>query len=314
MRFGLPDAIPGNPQAPGSIADRFPFTYSETTDPVTGARDGLLRLCNQTHTCPKIIQVDSAYEWYHSRESLLITAPTGKPLSLPANVRLFDIAAAPHVPLPKAPLCVMRSNPLHHGPVLRAMLANLDAWVDHDVTPPPSRVPSLTDDELLEARTAGQQLRTPIPGLPYTGMHVVAAEEDLTTDPPKILGYFKLYLPRLDADGMMVGGVRLPAVAVPKATYTGWNPHVADDGATTLCNLVGGVVPFAQTRDERLQNHDPRLSVAERYAAPSAYVARVDKVAKALVRERLMLPEDQSRQHEAAVNDTLAGLVSPQKK
>lgn len=311
-RFGLADAIPAHPLAPGSVADRFPFTYPETTDPVTGVRDGLLQRCTVSRTCPKIIQVDSGYEWYHSRESLLITDPTGKPVNLPSNVRLFDMAATPHVPLPKAPLCVMPSNPLHHGPVMRAMLSNLDAWVDRGVTPPPSRITNLLDGGLVEADQAAHQVPTPIPGLPYTGMHVVAAAEDLTANPPKILGYFKVYLPRLDADGMMVGGVRLPAIAVPKATYTGWNPHVVGDGPTTLCNLVGGAVPFAQSREERLKSGDPRPSIEERYPSHSAYVKQVDKVAQELVRERLMLPEDLARQHAAAVNDTLAQLGSPQ--
>ncbi len=311
VRFGLPDAIPSHPLAPGSIADRFPFTYTETTDPFTGVRDGLLKRCTQSHTCPKIIQVDSAYEWYHSRESLLLTDPTGRPVSLPPNVRLFDMAATPHVPLPKAPLCVMHSNPLHHGPIMRAMLANLDAWVDRGATPPPSRTPNPADGSVLEAEIAARQLRVPIPGLPYAGLHVVAAAEDLTADPPKILGYYKLYLPRLDPDGMMLGGVRLPAVSVPKATYTGWNPHIQGDGPTTLCNLVGGVVPFAQTHEERVRNADPRLAVTERYATPSAYVEQVDNAARQLVRERLMLAEDLPRQHAAAVNDTLAGLRSP---
>jgi hypothetical protein len=241
----------------------------------------------------------------------LITDPAGKPVRLPANVRLFDMAATPHVPLPKAPLCVMRSNPLHHGPIMRAMLHDLDAWVDGGIPPPPSRISGRDDDALVQADEAAHLLPTPIPGLPYTGMYVPAAEEDLTASPAKIIGYFKLYLPRLDADGLMVGGVRLPAIAVPKATYTGWNPHVMDDGPTTLCNLVGGVVPFAQTREERLKRGDPRPSVEERYPSSLAYVDQVDKAAQQLVRERLMLPEDLERQHAAAVKDTLAELGAP---
>ena len=55
MRFGLPARAPTHPQDPGAIADRFPFTYAETTDPFTGKRDGLLRRCTQSRTCPKLI-------------------------------------------------------------------------------------------------------------------------------------------------------------------------------------------------------------------------------------------------------------------
>lgn len=312
MRFGLPAAAPRHPQDPGSIVNRFPFTYAETTNPFTGARDGLQKRCTRSRTCPKIIQADSEFEWYHSKESLLVTDPAGKPLKLPSNVRLYTMAGTPHVALPRAPLCVMPVNPLRHGPVMRAMLDNLDGWVARGVTPPPSRMPSLADNSLVPAEKAADQLQAPIPGLPYTGMHVIAAAEDLTVHPAKMLGEFKLYLPRLDADGMMVGGVRLPAIDVPKATYTGWNPQVVGNGPTALCRLVGGVVPFAETREERLRNDDPRPSVEERYASQSAYVENVDKIAQELVRQRLMLAEDLPRQHQAAVDDTLAGLPASQ--
>lgn len=319
MRFAFPASAPRHPQDPGAIADRFPFAYAETTDPFTGERDGLLKRCSQSRTCPKIIQADSEYEWYHSKASLLVTDPLGKPLKQPSNVRLFTTAGMPHLTRPNSvaqpnPLAVMLVNPLHHGPVLRAMLNNLDGWVDRGVAPPPSRTPNLADGTLLEAQKAAVQLRTPIPGLPYTGMHVIAAAEDLSVRPTKILGEFKLYLPRLNADGMMVGGVRLPAIDVPEATYTGWNPRVVGYGPTTLSPLIGGVVPFAMTREERVKNGDPRPSVEERYASPSAYVAKVDKIARALVRQRLMLAEDVPQQHQAAVDDTLARLHAPQAK
>jgi hypothetical protein len=208
----------------------------------------------------------------------------------------------------------MPVNPLRHGPVLRAMLSNLEAWVDRGVTPPPSRTPDLAGGSLIEAEKAAGQLSTPIPGLPYTGMNVVAAAEDLTVHPARVLGRYRLYLPRLDADGMMIGGVRLPAIDAPKATYTGWNPQVPGNGPTALCSLVGGVVPFATTRENRIAKSDPRPSVAERYDSPSAYVERVDKVAQELLHGRFMLSEDLPRQHSAAESDTLDGLSSLQNR
>jgi hypothetical protein len=313
QRFGLPARNPVHPSDAASIADRFPFTYADTTDPFTGRRDGLLKHCTQSGTCPKIIQADSEYEWYSSRASLLVTDPAGKPVALPPNVRLYTTAGAPHIARPDAvvetnPMCAMLVNPLHQGPVLRAMLSNLDAWVDRGVAPPPSRTPTLADGSLVAALRASTQLRAPIPGLPYTGMHVVAAAEDLSVRPSRRLGEYQLYLPRLDGDGMMTGGIHLPAIAAPKATYTGWNPRVAGYGPTAFCTLLGGVVPFAKTREERLAKADPRPSVAERYASPAVYVGRVDAVARALVRGRLMLAEDLPRQHQAALDDSLARL------
>jgi hypothetical protein len=113
---------------------------------------------------------------------------------------------------------------------------------------------------------------------------------------------------------MIVGGVHMPVIDAPKATYTGWNPHVTGDGPTTLCSLMGGAVAFAATREEREKTSDPRLSVQERYASAAAYVEKVDEIAKKLVRQHLMLEEDLPRQHQAAADDTLARLHPPASK
>jgi hypothetical protein len=42
-----------------------------------------------------------------------------------------------------------------------------------------------------------------------------------------------------------------------------------------VCNYVGGMVPFAKTRAQRLANSDPRLSLEERYGTHDNYVAAV---------------------------------------
>jgi Alpha/beta hydrolase domain len=311
LRFGNPGRNPRHPQDPASITDRFPFTYGETTDPFTGTRDSLMTRCRSTRTCPKIIQVDSEYEWWSSRASLLVTDPTGKPLSLPPDVRLFMTAGTPHLARLNAVAqpskqCMMPLNPLHQGVTLRAQLHNLDAWVVRGVAPPDSRTPNLADGTLVDAKLP--QLETPIPGLPYTGMHIPAAAEDLSVSPSKILGEYKVYVPRLNADGNILGGIHLPVIDVPKATYTGWNPHAVGFAPTTLCPLQGGVVAFAATRETRLQSGDPRPSLEERYPSQKSYVGKVDAVARSLVRQRLMLAEDLPRQHQAALDDTLAKL------
>src|SRR6185437_13074631 len=98
------------------------------------ASDGLLKRCGRSHSCPKIIEADSEYEWYNSRASLLVTDPSGKAVKVPSNVRLFTMSGTQHITQPDAvaklnPHCVMPMNPLHQGPLIRAMLDNLDKWV-----------------------------------------------------------------------------------------------------------------------------------------------------------------------------------------
>jgi Alpha/beta hydrolase domain len=59
-----------------------------------------------------------------------------------------------------------------------------------------------------------------------------------------------------------------------------------------LCDNNGTMVPFAATREERVKNNDPRLSMAERYPNEGDRAAAISKAAQQLVRDRLLLEED----------------------
>lgn len=59
--------------------------------------------------------------------------------------------------------------------------------------------------------------------------------------------------------------------------------------------IVGGYIPFAKTKAERMASGDPQLSLEERYGIHDAYVARVRATAEKLVSERLLLPDDRDR-------------------
>jgi hypothetical protein len=50
----------------------------------------------------------------------------------------------------------------------------------------------------------------------------------------------------------------------PLGTYTGWNVFAEGFSKGKNCGLVGGYVPFAKTKVERLAAGDPRLSLEER--------------------------------------------------
>ncbi len=145
-----------------------------------------MKRCRTTQTCPKIVHVDSEFEWWGSRASLNVTDPNGKPLALPPDVRLYMIAGAPHgaafdaVAQPSKN-CMMMLNPIHQGVILRAMLSALDAWVARGVAPPASRAPNLADGTLVEADA--HQIAQPIPTVPYTGHAVPAWSEDLVPGP-----------------------------------------------------------------------------------------------------------------------------------
>ncbi len=61
-------------------------------------------------------------------------------------------------------------------------------------------------------------MRRTIPGLPYTAIHTSAAFTDPTTMPPRILGTYPVFVPRADDDGMSIAGIRMLALAVPRAS------------------------------------------------------------------------------------------------
>jgi hypothetical protein len=67
-------------------------------------------------------------------------------------------------------------------------------------------------------------------------------------------------------------------------------------------------MPFAPTEAARKEVHDPRPSLAERYADNEAYVAAVKREAARAVAERLLLEEDAVRSVEAAKQGKLAKL------
>ena len=311
FRFGLAGRNARHPQDPAWQADLFPFTYAVLDDPLSGRRDGLMLRCRLNGTCPRVMQTDSEHEWWASRGSLMVTDLAGNHLDLPADVRAYMIAGTPHYAEPgeamrRAPTMALPVNPMHAGPPMRALLVALEAWISEGVEPPASRVPMRAHGTLVEAAAA---VPGSIPGLPYAGIFTGASFSDQTVFPPRELGRYPVFVPLADADGMSVAGVRMLPLAVPRATYTGWNPRAEGYGAGTLFPLQGAVVPFAASQAEREAARDPRPSLAERYADDAAYVAAVRAAAARMVAERLLLPEDAARAIEAAAGGRLAQLT-----
>jgi hypothetical protein len=112
-----------------------------------------------------------------------------------------------------------------------------------------------------------------------------------TNNPPPIKRVIKMLVPSVDSDGNELGGVPTVLRDAPLGTYLGWNITAGpgDPGydnanprpfhAGQVCNYVGGMVPFAVTKAQRLANNDPRPSLEERYGTHDGYVAAVKAAA-----------------------------------
>lgn len=288
----------------------FPFAYPTTTDAVTGRTDGLLARCTATDTCPKILDVNSDNEYWAKSGSNLHTDAAGRDLPDVPGVRLYLMASLPHgdgVPPHGRGICRVERNPLVANQVLRALLVDLDAWVTDGAAPPPSRVPRAAEGTLVRSAQADTGFPA-IPGIAYNGREHTgdildfgpeAGRGILTVLPPVRRGSpYPSLVPKTDADGNTLAGIRLPDVAVPTATYTGWNLRADADGDG--CDAAGMVVPFARTEAERLARGDPRPSLAARYPTHADYVAKVAAASEALVADRLLLLDDAIRDVAAA--------------
>ena len=113
--------------------------------------------------------------------------------------------------------------------------------------------------------------------------------------PPPIRQVLPMYAPKVDADGNELGGVPVVLLDAPLGTYLGWNvtaPGARPFHAGQICHYVGGMVPFARTRQERLARQDNRLSLEERYASHEGYVQAVRQAVQRAQTSGFLLPED----------------------
>jgi hypothetical protein len=303
----------------------FPFAYPELSDPVSGKTAGRSGRCLASGTCAKVFEVNSANEYWAKASSLLHTDPAGRDLADPNHVRFFLIAGAQHGRgdlRAKGP-CQQFQNPTDAAPALRALLVALDEWVTQNVTPPDSRVPRVADGTAVfsvpqPGSVTGivpqSDLGFPdIPGLTYTGLTTTRYLFDFGSQfdegrvnhyPPAFEGQptYPSFVSKTDQDGNEIAGIRLPPVAAPVATTTGWALRREGYGLGDGCESAGQYVPFATTRDERLASGDPRLSLEERYETHQAYVEAVSRAARQLQQERLLLDEDVDRYIQEAEN------------
>jgi hypothetical protein len=189
-----------------------------------------------------------------------------------------------------------------YAPLLRAVLVNLDRWVTEGTPPPPSLFPRLADGTAVPGPAVFDAYRA-IPGASIPNLNLLPTIGRLDLGPgaargigryPAVAGeQYPHYVSAVDADGNERGGLRMPDVIVPVATYTGWDPrHPTTGGEGQIIPMEGSTFPFAATAEERRRTGDPRLSRAERYRDRDDYLTRVRAAAEELVSRRYLLAED----------------------
>lgn len=270
--------------------------------------EGLLAQARAARVAPKIFYTFSSTEYWARAGSLTHTTEDGRQdAPFAATSRLYFLAGTPHssgqLPLARG----FAGSPFLHFTnfaeqrwASRALLLDLDAWAQRGIEPPPSQYPSVARQELVPFK----DVRFPaMPSFPFTthmpqvwsmdfGPQFVATRV-ISVEPPRLGAAYRILVPQVNADGNDLAGIRLPEVAVPLGTHTGWNVTLPQlSGLGYLSGLVGGFEPFPLTKERREQSGDARLSIAERYTGRQDYLDRVKRAADDLVSQRFMRSED----------------------
>jgi hypothetical protein len=309
-------ASPGGLVSLYELGSDGPNWWSSYDDTGRGqGKHSLLDRCLKDKTCPKIAEIFGSTEFWDLHASPDFVGIDAKAdIPLPANVRRYYNAGAPHnggrggfdLVTPATQACVLISNPNPASDTNKAVFAALVDWVTKGTEPPPSIYPTLASGALVTPAAYDKAFPkiagVPRPAYSPTYQYDLGKSFDyadltgaITVTPPRIVKPIPQRMPRIDADGNELDGIRSPLISAPLGTYVGWNVFAAGFQKGRFCNNTGGYIPFAATKAERIAKGDPRLSLEERYPNHAAYVAKVKAQADALVAKRYMLPADAAR-------------------
>jgi hypothetical protein len=294
--------------------------------------NGMLHRCNETHTCPQILETFGAGEMYSEKLSVSLcgfTCVTDIPI--PSNVHRYYSPGATHGggtvsfnwTSPTA-ITIPAGQSLANDPIPETYTNNALQYafiqlVLNGTAMPPSVYPTLARRELVLNTQAAEGFPN-VPGFPFEGNQAwppfvydfgpnesYSNESGIPTiQPPTIRKVLPVYVPVVDADGNE-NVTALPTVlgSAPLGTYTGWNlattgwfgPN-ASNGPGSVGQVFagagnsGGFYPFWDTKANRTTAGDPRLSLEERYGSHTGYNCVVRQAANKAVEQRFLLTSD----------------------
>ena len=297
--------------------DVYPFTDVAQLDPITGRNEGVLSRLDPAFL-PKTVTTLSSYEYWGRSGSLVTTTIDGKrDAPMMENSRVYHFAGAEHLPkaFPPTPEAGFRgqytSNPNDYTWMLRGILVRLNRWIKDGTPAPASKYPTIAEGSLV----LPSHVKFPsIPGVLFPQIHQKAYRIDygpryltegiIDNEPPKVGPAFPMMMSQVNADGNEIGGLQTPQLAVPLATFTGWNWYNDDFGPTNvIARMLGSYIPFSKTAAERKERGDPRLSIEERYRNRDHYIQLVEAKARDLVAQGYLLQRDLTHMRDLAAQE-----------
>jgi hypothetical protein len=309
--------------------------------------DGILHRCNQSNTCPEILEYFGELEFYGEKMGPDITGycvVCRDDIPVPKNVHRYYYPGtthggggggftwtAPPTTLPVSSGQMFPSNPNPETQTNNALQADFIELLMKGTPMPDSRPgdewPTVRHGQLVP-NTAEATGFPNIPSFPYGGNNAwppivydfgpgVDYDQETgvaTIQPPTVQQVLTPYVPHVNSDGNDDGG-GVPSVLfqAPLGTYTGWNiipppsPYAGQQDS-----LSGGYWPFQETSAARISAGDPRPSLEERYGTHAGYVCVVTEASNRAIEKGFLLVSDaQTLIAQANASNVLASPFTP---
>ena len=308
-RFALPDVITNIYM----MGDEAPVWWADYPNLARGLpANGILHRCNETNTCPQIMETFGSLEMYAEKMSPDLVGMTAQAdIPLPSNVYRYYFPGTTHgggsggftysATTTPSGACVYPANPNPESEQNNALQDDFLALIMSGTPMPSSVYPKLSQGQLVAATQSNVGFPN-IPGYPYEGNNLwPVIKYDfgpgvdysnqsgiMTIQPPIVDAVLPTLVPRVNVDGNEIVGVPSVNLSAPLATYSGWNTYAAGSYKGQQCALSGSSWPFALTKAIRLAMGDPRASVEERYGTHAGFVCQVTAAANKAVSQRFL--------------------------
>ncbi len=287
--------------------DIFPFTDTSYQSPFGAPSDGILKR-TPTALMPKIFYTNTSFEYWGRCAALTHITPDGhKDAAIPLTSRIYLFAGGQHFTGAFPPainrnqdyLARNAATPLDVSWSMRALLVDMQKWITRGTTPPNSSYPRISDGTLVPLKNYKFPAipRVQVPEHPKSAFELDFGKDFkrgvITVEPPRLKAVYPVFVPQANEDGIDKAGIHLPEIAVPLATYTGWNLRDPSTGSgEEMAAFMGSYLPFPKTHEFREKTGDPRRSIMERYIHPQDYMHKFEAAAEKLVKRGLLLEQD----------------------
>ena len=255
---------------------------------------------------------------FNRRASLVVTDGKGKDLALPNNVRYYLIAGTQHgggagvttgvVVQPSAAtaatlftsnLCQFASSPVSMTPVERSLIPAMENWITKNINPPASQYPTVAAGTLVapsQAAIGFPVLTTAsVPNITASTAQSLNANFAGSINQIMVTNYSKavptydlskqytVLVPKVDKNGNEISGILMPEMAVPVATYAGWNVRGAFHAMGEGCSSTGSSIQLPLTAAAAQAAGDSRSALSNLYLGRADYINKFSTATDSLV-------------------------------